>query len=139
MTIPEAVLLVLQAATLATSGEVYMLDMGDPVRIMGLARKLIETAGLRPGQDIEIKVTGIRQGEKLHEQLWLEDANVEPTKFDRVHRVLSAERCPDITKEIAELERIASEGDEAEAFSALVSLPIEFKYESQPAVALADA
>lgn len=141
MTIPEAVQLVLQAATLATSGELYMLDMGDPMRIMDLARKLIASAGLRPDQDVEIKITGIRQGEKLHEQLWIEDANVEQTKFERVYRVISADQSPEVGVEVAELEQIASIGDEEETFSRLRNLPIQFKHEewAQTATAAAKA
>jgi FlaA1/EpsC-like NDP-sugar epimerase len=127
MTIPEAVQLVLQAATLATSGELYMLDMGDPVRIMDVARRLIESAGLRPGRDIEIKITGIRQGEKLHEQLWLEGANVSQTKFTRVYRVLASERPPDIAGRIETLEQIALRGADTEVLDSLKVLPIEWR------------
>lgn len=126
MTIPEAVQLVLQAATLATSGELYMLDMGDPVRIMDIARKLVESAGLRPGRDIEIKITGIRQGEKLHEQLWLESANVSQTKFDRVYRVLAPDPPPVLSAEAEHLEKMALRGADDEIFSALRDLPIEW-------------
>src|SRR6202030_2675160 len=75
MTIPEAVKLVLQAATLASTGDIYMLDMGDPVKIVDLAKKLIQVAGLGPGEDIPIKVGGTRPGEKLPEQLWREDSS----------------------------------------------------------------
>jgi FlaA1/EpsC-like NDP-sugar epimerase len=127
MTIPEAVQLVLQAATLATSGELYMLDMGDPIRIMDVARRLIESAGLRPGRDIEIKITGIRQGEKLHEQLWLEGANVSQTKFTRVYRVLAPEVPPNLADRIEELEQIALRGADTELLDALRTLPIEWR------------
>lgn len=134
MTIPEAVQLVLQAAMLATSGELYMLDMGDPVRIMDLARKLIESAGLRPGRDIEIKITGIRDGEKLHEQLWLEGANVSATKFDRVYRVLAQLPPPDLTARISELEKLALLGADDEVLAALKELPIEWRGTEQTLV-----
>jgi FlaA1/EpsC-like NDP-sugar epimerase len=127
MTIPEAVQLVLQAATLATGGELYMLDMGDPVRIMDLARKLVESAGLRPGRDIEIKITGIREGEKLHEQLWLESANVSQTKFDRVYSVQAALMAPDLTTTVGDLEKIALRGADDEVLAALKELPIEWR------------
>lgn len=127
MTIPEAVQLVLQAATLATSGELYMLDMGDPMRITDVARKLIESAGLRPGQDIEIKITGIRQGEKLHEQLWLEGTNVSPTKFARVYSVLAPSKAPEIAHDVEDLERIAHMGSESAALERIRQFPIEFR------------
>jgi FlaA1/EpsC-like NDP-sugar epimerase len=69
MTIPEAVRLVIQAGTLASSGEIFILDMGDPVPIMDLARDLIELSGLRPGRDIQIEMTRLGPGEKLSEEL----------------------------------------------------------------------
>jgi FlaA1/EpsC-like NDP-sugar epimerase len=127
MTIPEAVQLVLQAATLATNGELYMLDMGDPIRIMDVARKLVESAGLRPGRDIEIKITGIRQGEKLHEQLWLEGASVSQTRFERVYRVLAPELSPDLASRVDDLEQIALRGADAEVLQALKEFPIEWR------------
>ena len=127
MTIPEAVQLVLQAATLAKSGQLYMLDMGDPKRIVDVARKLIESAGLRPDLDIEIKITGIRQGEKLHEQLWLDGTNVSPTRFPRVYNVLGPSQLPDIGSEVEELEDIAQQGSESDVLEKIKQLPIEFR------------
>jgi len=131
MTIPEAVQLVLQAATLATNGELYMLDMGDPVRITDVARKLIESAGLRPGQDIEIKFTGIRDGEKLHEQLWLEGADVSPTRFSRVYRVLAPSEPPNLNDGISDLELIAQAGSEEGVMANLRQLPIDFRQQDR--------
>ncbi len=136
MTIPEAVQLVLRAAILANSGELYMLDMGDPVPIMELARKLIESAGLRPGQDIEIKITGIRTGEKLHEQLWLEGTKVNPTKFARIYQVLGPPDAPDVVAQVEELEGIARTGSETEVLANISQLPIEFR-DQQRAMAAA--
>lgn len=69
MTIPEAVSLVLQCASMATESDVYVLDMGTPVKIMDLARSMITLSGFRVGEDIEISVTGLRPGEKIHEEL----------------------------------------------------------------------
>ena len=65
MTIPEAVQLVLQASVLGKCGEVFVLDMGEPIKIMDLARDLIELSGYQVGRDIDIAITGLRPGEKL--------------------------------------------------------------------------
>jgi FlaA1/EpsC-like NDP-sugar epimerase len=70
MTIPEAVYLVLQASSMQSGGEVFVLNMGQPVRILDLAEDLVRLSGLEPNQDIEITFTGIRPGEKLAEELW---------------------------------------------------------------------
>jgi FlaA1/EpsC-like NDP-sugar epimerase len=84
MTIPEAVQLVLQAAVLGKGGEVMVLEMGEPVKIVDLASDLIRLSGLRLGTDIEIKFSGIRPGEKLFEELALDHEHMKPTAHEKV-------------------------------------------------------
>jgi FlaA1/EpsC-like NDP-sugar epimerase len=84
MTIPEAVQLVLQASVLGRGSEVFVLDMGQPVRILDLATDLIRLCGLEPGRDIDILYTGIRPGEKLNEELFLEGEHYQRTKHHKI-------------------------------------------------------
>ena len=87
MTIPEAVHLVLQASTFDKQGQVYMLNMGDPIRISDLAEDLIRLSGLEPGEDIEIVFNGLRPGDKLSEELWEPGADYEQTDNPDISRV----------------------------------------------------
>lgn len=84
MTIPEAVQLVIQAASLATPGQIYALDMGEPVRIVDLAKDLVELSGLKLGRDIEIVYTGLRPGEKLHEELFTREEQRTATAYEKI-------------------------------------------------------
>jgi len=85
MTTPEAAQLVLQSVALPESaGKVALLDMGTPVRIWDLAERLIRMSGLRPGADIEIIETGLRPGEKLHEELWWDSGNAKPSSHSQI-------------------------------------------------------
>jgi FlaA1/EpsC-like NDP-sugar epimerase len=84
MTIPEAVTLVLQASILGSGGDVFVLDMGDPVRILDLARDMIKLSGLQEGDDIDIKFSGLRPGEKLFEELNLENEDFERTAHSKI-------------------------------------------------------
>jgi FlaA1/EpsC-like NDP-sugar epimerase len=86
MSIPESVGLILQSALQARGGEIFVLDMGSPVKIEDLARQMIELSGFRPGE-IEIVHTGLRPGEKLHEEPIHEMENVEPTVHPKVRRL----------------------------------------------------
>ncbi len=84
MTIPEASQLVLQAGAMGAGGEIYVLDMGEPVKIVDLARDLIRLSGLRPGEDIEINFSGIRPGEKLFEELATDDEHADKTRHPKI-------------------------------------------------------
>ena len=84
MTIPEAVNLVLQCGALANGGELFILDMGKPVKILDLANNMIRLSGLTPGKDIQIEFTGLRPGEKLYEELLINEDNLKKTEKDRI-------------------------------------------------------
>ena len=88
MTIPEAVHLVLQASVMGRGGEVFVLDMGEPIKVADLARNMIVLAGLVPGKDVSIIFTGLRPGEKLYEELFEDGEQVEPTTHPKIHRAV---------------------------------------------------
>jgi len=104
MSIPEAVQLVLQASALAQDRDVFMLEMGEPVRIMDLAARMVSLAGLRVGADIEVRVTGLRPGEKLAEELHTIDEHPLPTSHPKIVRLhpalLSASELGDLLKRV---------------------------------------
>ena len=85
MTIPEAVSLVLQAGTYAKGGEIFVLDMGDPVKIDTLARNLIRLSGMKPDEDIKVEYTGLRPGEKLFEEKLMAEEGLEKTDNELIH------------------------------------------------------
>ena len=87
MLIPEAVQLVLQASTMGQGGEIFILDMGKDVRIDDLARNVIRLAGCEPGKEIRIVYTGLRPGEKLVEELWLQAEDLAATTHEKILRV----------------------------------------------------
>jgi FlaA1/EpsC-like NDP-sugar epimerase len=106
MTVNEAVGLVLQSATQGSGGEIFVLDMGQPVKIVDLARQLIELSGLEPERDIEIKFTGLRPGEKLFEELNHSTENHHPTSHSKIMRFVGS---PPLLPDLKEgLERLAS-------------------------------
>jgi FlaA1/EpsC-like NDP-sugar epimerase len=90
MTIPEAAQLIVQAGAMGEGGEVFVLDMGEPVKIVDLARNMIELSGLRPDIDIEIEIVGLRDGEKLHEELFAGDETPDRTSHGKIFRSASS-------------------------------------------------
>jgi FlaA1/EpsC-like NDP-sugar epimerase len=113
MTIPEAVHLVLQSSALGSGGEVFVLNMGQQVRILDLAKDLIRLSGLEPGRDIEITFSGIRPGEKLAEDLWDEGHTFARTEHPDVYRLEGQDILlgSDLQKSIDEMVRLAEEND----------------------------
>ncbi|MBN1555841.1 MAG: polysaccharide biosynthesis protein [Phycisphaerae bacterium] len=108
MTIPEAAQLVLQAAATGQGGQIFLLDMGEPVKIADLAKQMITLSGFRPGEDIDIVYSGIRPGEKLFEELRTEGEDIEPTVHPKVlvwaHQPVPWDRVQSIMKEFESLE-----------------------------------
>jgi len=116
MTIPEAVQLVLQAATLGQGGEVFLLDMGEPIRIVDLAKDLIVLSGLEVGQDIGIVYTGLQPGEKLFEELFVEGEEYIPTQHKKIFISRNGARSPscpvDLDQATEELVALAQQSDD---------------------------
>jgi FlaA1/EpsC-like NDP-sugar epimerase len=120
MTIPEAVSLVVQAGAIGGRGQVFVLDMGEPVRIVDLARNMIRLSGKEPEREIPIAFIGARPGEKLHEELWAEDEAVGETTHAKIMRT---SRPPIdaawLDERLRELERLVREGDTLEVVAKL--------------------
>jgi FlaA1/EpsC-like NDP-sugar epimerase len=117
MTIPEAVQLVIRSGDLGgASGEVFVLEMGEPVKIVELAHNMIRLAGYEPEVDIAIEFVGARPGEKLHEELFNSDERPQPTAADRIVRaVRKAPLDPEwVHATLSRLEGLISSGDEAD-------------------------
>lgn len=113
MSIPEACQLIMQASVSGNTGEIYVLDMGDPIRITYLAEQMIRLSGKQPGQDIEIVFTGLRPGEKLYEELFHEKENLQPTPFSKIklarHRHVDWDK---LVQLVQEMESACQEYDE---------------------------
>lgn len=113
MTIPEAAQLVLEAASYAKGGEIFILDMGDPVKIDDLAKKMIRLYGLEPNKDIDIVYTGLRPGEKLYEELLMNEEGLEKTAHSKIfvgHQIDIG--IAEITQKLSALEAIVNEEPE---------------------------
>ena len=135
MTIPEAVQLVIQAGALASGGEVFVLDMGEPVKIMDLARRMIELSGLtikssdQPNGDIEIEITGLRPGEKLYEELLIGD-NPEKTVHPRI--IKASEECIALEMLSLKLQQLENNLNRTNNMQELRSLITELVQEYSP-------
>jgi FlaA1/EpsC-like NDP-sugar epimerase len=133
MTIPEAVQLVLQAATIGHGGDLFMLDMGELVRVSDLAREMIRLSGLEPDSDIEIRYTGLRPGEKLYEEMFSEHETAEPTEHPKILRTRS-NLAIDHGGAIAALVQSAQRGDSAaDLRGQLKALVPDFDFSHAPA------
>jgi FlaA1/EpsC-like NDP-sugar epimerase len=123
MTIPEAVSLIVQAGAIGGRGQVYVLDMGEPVKILDVARNMIRLSGKAPDTDIQIAFVGVRPGEKLHEELWTDGETVGPTSHPKI---LRAARPPIevewLDHELEELERMVARGETLDVVSKLAAM-----------------
>jgi FlaA1/EpsC-like NDP-sugar epimerase len=120
MTIPEAVQLIIQAGAIGESGEIYVLDMGPPVKIIDLAHNMIRLSGKEPDVDIEIEFIGVRPGEKLHEELWSREEDAEPTSHAKILRCATVPVDPSwLEDELGDLERLVEAGETLEVVNRL--------------------
>ena len=123
MTIPEAASLVIQAGGIGGRGDVFVLDMGDPVRILDLAKQMVRLSGKEPDRDIAVEIVGTRPGEKLHEELWGAGETAVSTSHPKIMRVSG----PTVDAlwlqdELAELERLVRDGETLEVVSRLATM-----------------
>jgi FlaA1/EpsC-like NDP-sugar epimerase len=132
MTIPEACQLVLQAASMGQGGEIFILDMGEPVRIVDLARDLIALSGLREGDDIEIVFSGVRPGEKLFEELSTDSEQADKTRHPKIFvGRIARRRYADVTSAFSSLVTAVTSGTEAEVMAATGLLVPEYAKPSE--------
>lgn len=135
MTIPEAVQLVVQAGAIAEGGEIFILDMGKPVKILDLAKDLIILSGLEPNKDIKIEITGLRPGEKLYEELLLAEEGIATTRHDKIFVVKPTfSDYKLMLKAMEEAERVIKEGtdeDIKEFVKSIVTNYYEQKFDDE--------
>jgi FlaA1/EpsC-like NDP-sugar epimerase len=126
MTIPEAVSLIVQAGAIGGRGNVYVLDMGEPVSIYELAENMIRLSGKVPERDVAIRITGVRPGEKLHEVLWNDDESGEPTEHPKILAASQASIDPAwLDGELRELDRLVEEGETLELVARMTAMSRE--------------
>lgn len=137
MTIPEACQLVMQAGTMGKGGEIYVFDMGDPVKIIDLAERMIKLSGLEPYQDIDIKITGLRPGEKLYEELLNDTCTVLPTHHPKI--MISSDKAgsfEEIKKKAEHIIRSATQHEDNKVVKLLKEMVPEYKSENSSFEAL---
>jgi FlaA1/EpsC-like NDP-sugar epimerase len=128
MTVPESVRLILKAASLGTGGEVFVLDMGEPVRIVDLAEALIRLSGFEPDVDVPIQFSGIRPGEKLREEILMAEEGIDSTKVEQIYRArLGIEPDPAALEQaVSHLKEAALQGDPARIRALLQDLVVTY-------------
>ena len=138
MTIPEAAQLIVQAGAIGVSGDVFVLDMGEPVKILDLAHNMIRLSAKEPGRDIAVEIIGPRPGEKLHEELFADGEDASPTSHPKIRRVSAVNADPAwLEEELAELARLVESGDTLELVARLgatASSPQRVEVESEEPV-----
>jgi FlaA1/EpsC-like NDP-sugar epimerase len=140
MTIPEAVQLVMQAGTMGEGGEVFVLEMGQQVKILDLAINLIRLSGYQPERDIEIRFTGLRRGEKLREELYTDQEDVGPTAHEKI-KVLRGAAAPTragLAAAVAALDEAVRAHDAPRAIRRLWEICYDGAGDSPPAIGLDD-
>lgn len=131
MTIPEACQLVLQAGTMGNGGEIYVFDMGEPKKILDLAEKMIRLSGFEPYTDIDIKITGLRPGEKLYEELLTESSMVQPTHNSKIMVAkVEIQEFSEIKKKIKTIVKAATKKDDEQVVKLLKDIVPEYKSEN---------
>ena len=126
MTIPEAVSLVLQTGSIANGGEIFVLDMGKPMRIVELAENMIRLAGLRPYKDISIDFTGLRPGEKMFEELNFDDEKLGRTNNEKIFILKIHKTCDDFDRKLENLNKIGKESNSNSCIAALKDIVDEY-------------
>ena len=128
MTIPEASQLIIQAGALGESGDVVVLDMGEPVKILDLAHNMIRLSGKEPGRDIAVDFIGVRPGEKIHEELWAQGEEAESTSHPKIFRASALNVDPVwLEEELSELAHLVDAGDTLELVARLAAIVREPK------------